>query len=78
MNPDPRRSALTACSKEAEVEVDHVYGIDEAPTGMEEITFTFSGAARTAFVENDVVVHVTDGWDVLPPRPGGGAWRRGY
>ncbi|MEJ7797837.1 MAG: hypothetical protein WKF42_04990 [Solirubrobacteraceae bacterium] len=64
--------------KAAEVEVDHVYGVDLAQTGMEEITFTHDGQARTAFAENDAVVHVMDGWDVLPPKPSGGTWRGGY
>ena len=29
--------------KEAEVEVDHVYGVDDAVRAMTEITFTFNG-----------------------------------
>ena len=64
--------------KESDVEVDHVYGVDETPTGQTEITFVFSGKAQTAFAENDRIVHVTDGWDVLPPKPGSGTWRGGY
>jgi sugar/nucleoside kinase (ribokinase family) len=64
--------------KEAEVEVDHVYRVDTISSGATEITFTFDGHARTAFVENDVVVHVTDGWDVPPPKATGRTWRGGY
>lgn len=63
--------------KEAEVEVDNVWGV--ADSGVQiEITFTFDGQARTAFAENGVIVHVTDGWDVLPPKTGAGPWRGGY
>jgi hypothetical protein len=64
--------------KEAEVEVDHVYGVDEISDGQTEITFTHDGHARTAFAEKGIVVHVTDGWDVLPPKTGAGPWRGGY
>jgi len=64
--------------KEAEIEVDHVYGVDVAQSGMEEITFTHSGTARTAFAENGVIGHVMDGWDVLPPKSTSGTWRGGY
>ena len=39
---------------------------------------TFDGNARTAFAENDVIMHVTEGWDVLPPKAGTGTWRGGY
>jgi hypothetical protein len=64
--------------KAGDIEVDHVYGVELLATGTTESTFTFSGRARTAWAENDVIVHVLDGWDVLPPRTGGGAWRGGY
>ena len=64
--------------KEADVEVDHVYGVDDSVTGLTEITFTFDGQARTAWAEKDEIVHVLDGWDVLPPKPAGGNWRGGY
>jgi hypothetical protein len=64
--------------KESDIEVDHVYGVDTTPSGQLEITFTHDGKARTAFAENDVVVHVMDGWDVLPPKTGSGTWRGGY
>lgn len=64
--------------KKAEIQVDHVYGVDITPTGSTEITFIFSGKARTAWAENDAIVHVMDGWDVLPPSVGGGRWRAGY
>ncbi|HTN24465.1 MAG TPA: hypothetical protein VL120_10795 [Solirubrobacteraceae bacterium] len=60
---------------EHDVKVDHVYGVDLQPSGMEEITFTFNGKAQTAFAENENVVHVTDGWDVLPPKSGAPIWR---
>ncbi|MDX6682567.1 MAG: hypothetical protein QOG94_2606, partial [Solirubrobacteraceae bacterium] len=59
-------------------EVDHVYGVEVLASGTTEITFTFSGKARTAWAENEVIVHVLDGWDVLPPRTGSGTWRGGY
>jgi len=59
----------------SEIEVDHVYGVDLQPSGQEEITFTFNGKAQTAFAENDVVVLVLDGWDVLPPKSGPPTWR---
>jgi hypothetical protein len=62
---------------EHDVEVDHVYGVNLLETGQEEITFTRNGKAQTAFAEHEHVVHVMDGWDVLPP-PAGGSWRRGY
>ena len=64
--------------KAAEVDVDHVYGVDTTPSGKTEITFTFDGNARTAFVENEIVVHVTDGWDVPQPKTLGTKWRGGY
>jgi hypothetical protein len=64
--------------KEGEIEVDHVYGVEVSPTGSTEITFTSGGKARTAWVENDVVVHVTDGWDVVPPKSGSPTWRAGF
>ncbi len=71
---DRAHRMLKAC----EVEVDHVYGVDVTPSGQTEITFTFDGKARTAFAENDIIVHVMDGWDVLPPKAGTGTWRGGY
>ena len=46
--------------------------------GLQEITFTFNGQARTAWAEKDAIVHVLDGWDVLPPKAAGGTWRGGY
>jgi hypothetical protein len=64
--------------KEADVEVDHVYGVAELDSGQQEITFTHDGRARTAFAENGAIVHVTEGWDVLPPKAGTGTWRGGY
>jgi hypothetical protein len=64
--------------KGAEIEVDHVYGVETIASGATEITFTFDGHARTAFVENEIVVHVTDGWDVPPPKSSRGNWRGGY
>lgn len=63
---------------EQEVEVDHVYGVCTLETGQEEITFTWNGKAQTAFAEHERIVHVMDGWDVLPPKPAGGTWRGGY
>ena len=63
--------------KDAEVEVDNVWGVEELGV-QTEITFTFDGQARTAFAEDGVIVHVTDGWDVLPPKTGAGPWRGGY
>jgi hypothetical protein len=64
--------------KDADIEVDHVYGVGPLPSGQLEITFTYNGKARTAFAENEMIVHATDGWDVLPPRAGSGTWRGGY
>jgi hypothetical protein len=61
--------------EEFEVKVDHVYGVDLQESGMEEITFTHEGKAQTAFAENELIVHVTDGWDVLLPKSGAGTWR---
>jgi hypothetical protein len=63
--------------EEHDVEVDHVYGVDTLETGQEEITFTFNGNAHTAFARDGRVEHVTEGWDVLPPKPAGGIWRGG-
>jgi hypothetical protein len=63
---------------EYEIKVDHVYGVDLQESGMEEITFTFQGQARTAFAENERIIHVMEGWDVLPPKPVEGHWRGGY
>ena len=60
--------------EEFDVKVDHVYRVDVQESGMEEITFTFEGKAQTAFAENERIVHVTDGWDVLPPKSGE-TWR---
>ena len=48
------------------------------PSGLQEITFTFNGQARTAWAEKDEIVHVLDGWDVLPPKTASGPWRGGY
>lgn len=64
--------------KEGDVEVDHVYAVELTAAGSTEITFTFNGKARTAWAENDAVVHVMDGWDVMPPRSSSGTWRGGY
>ncbi len=64
--------------EEYDVKVDHVYGVDLQASGMEEITFTHDGNARTAFAENERVVHVMEGWDVIPPKPVEGIWRGGY
>jgi hypothetical protein len=61
-----------------DIEVDHVYGVDVQPSGLQEITFTFNGKAQTAFAQDGRVEHVMDGWDVLPPRPVEGTWRGGY
>jgi len=64
--------------KEFDVKVDAVYGVDVQESGMQEIMFTFDGRAQTAFAENERIVHVMEGWDVLPPKPVGGNWRGGY
>ncbi|HUR84471.1 MAG TPA: hypothetical protein VMY78_03935 [Solirubrobacteraceae bacterium] len=64
--------------EEYDVKVDHVYGVDLQASGMEEITFTHDGNARTAFAENERIVHVMEGWDVIPPKPVEGIWRGGY
>jgi hypothetical protein len=64
--------------KEHDVDCDHVYGVNMLDTGQEEVTFTWNGKAQTAFCEHDRVVHVMEGWDVLPPKPAGGTWRGGY
>jgi len=64
--------------KEHEIEVDHVYGVDLQPSGMEEITFTFNGRAQTAFAQSGRIEHVMEGWDVLPTKPVEGNWRGGY
>ena len=61
-----------------DVKVDHVYGVDLLENGQEEITFTFNGHAHTAFVKNERIEHITEGWDVLPPQPADGSWRGGY
>jgi hypothetical protein len=55
-----------------DVEVDRVYGVDVDESGMQEITFTHEGRAQTACAEDDRIVHVVDGWDLLAPRPVGG------
>jgi hypothetical protein len=55
-----------------DVQVDQVYGVDLEEAGMQQITFTHGGRAQTAFVEDDSVVHVVDGWDLLAPKPVGG------
>jgi len=64
--------------KESEIEVDHVYTVDEQPSGTEEITFTWNGRAQTAFAKDGRIEHVMEGWDVLPPKPAEGIWRGGY
>jgi hypothetical protein len=61
--------------EEFDVKVDHVYGVDVSGSGMEEITFTHDGKAQTAFAENERIVHVTDGWDVIAPNSGADPWR---
>lgn len=62
----------------SDVKVDHVYDVHTQESGIEEITFTFDGVARTAFAKDDRLEHVMEGWDVLPPRPVEGIWRGGY
>lgn len=64
--------------REHDIEADHVYGVDVQESGVEEITFTRNGKARTAFAQHGRVEHVMDGWDVLAPRPVSGTWRGGY
>ena len=64
--------------EEHDIAVDHVYGVDVQPSGVEQVTFTFNGRAQTAFVQQGRLDHVMDGWDVLPPKPVEGGWRGGY
>lgn len=71
-SPEERAHRLL---KECDVEVDRVYGVDTQSSGKEEITFTHDNKAQTAFVENEIVVLVLDGWDVIPPKSGAPAWR---
>lgn len=71
-SPEERAHRLL---QQCDVDVDRVYGVDEQPSGEQEITFTYNSKAQTAFVENEVVVLVLDGWDVTPPRSGAPAWR---
>jgi hypothetical protein len=71
-SPEERAHRLL---QQSDVEVDRVYGVDVRPSGQHEITFTHDGKAQTAFVENEVVVLVLDGWDVTPPKSGAPAWR---
>jgi hypothetical protein len=71
-SPEERAHQLL---KQAEIEVDHVYGVDMNASGQQEITFTHDNKAQTAFVENEIVVLVLEGWDVLPPKSGPPAWR---
>ncbi len=61
--------------EECDVKVDHVYGVDLQASGMEEITFTHDGRAQTAFAENENIVHVMEGWDVIPPKSSTPTWR---
>lgn len=76
--PGSDRERAHGMLKHAGIEVDHVFGVDTAHAELDEITFTFDGQARTAWAENDEIVHVLDGWDVLPPKRSGGTWRGGY
>jgi hypothetical protein len=64
--------------KEFDIDVDHVYNVDLQESGMEEITFTWNGNARTAFVQHGRIEHIMECWDELPPRPVEGIWRGGY
>lgn len=64
--------------KANDVDVDHVYGVNPQASGGTEITFTWNGNAQTAFTDGDRVVHVMEGWDVLPPKSPQGTWRGGY
>jgi len=51
-----------------EIEVDHVYGVEQLSPGMEAITYTFNGNAHTAFASGDAgVFRVIEGWDIPPP-----------
>ncbi len=75
--PGSNKDRANQMLKDAEVPVDHIWRVDESDV-QTEITYTFDGHARTAFAENGVIVHVTDGWDVLPPKTGAGPWRGGY
>ena len=60
----------------AQVEVDFIWGVEEAGTGVEATTFTANGKALTAFISGDSLVRVVDGWDVPPPDDG--LWRSRY
>jgi hypothetical protein len=64
--------------KRSEIEVDHVYTVDLQDSGLEEITFTWNGAARTAFAKDGRIEWIMEGWDVIPPKPVEGIWRGGY
>ena len=72
---DPDKEHAHRMLTQGDVGVDHVYGVELLATGTTEITFIHGGKARTAWAENDAVVHVMDGWDVLPPRSET-SWRR--
>jgi len=51
-----------------EIEVDHVYGVEQLSPGVEAITYTFNGNAHTAFASGDAgVFRVIEGWDIPPP-----------
>lgn len=76
--PGSDRDRAHQLLKAADIEVDHVYGVDDSQPGLCEITFTHHGQARTAWAERDEIVHVLDGWDVLPPKASTGGWRGGY
>ncbi len=69
-SPEDRAHRLLA---ESEIEVDQVWSVEEVQPGKDAVTFTAGGKALTAFVEEESVIWVADGWDV--PAPTGDVWR---
>ncbi len=72
-SPEDRAHRLL---EEGSIAVDHVWSVEEVQPGVEAITFTAGGKAHTAFVADESVLRVHDGWDV--PAPTADVWRSQY
>lgn len=72
-SPEDRAHRLLA---DNEIVVEHVWSVETVKPGMDAVTFTQGGKALTAFVEDESVIRVADGWDV--PAPTGDVWRSRY
>jgi len=75
-DPGSDREHAHRMLEQGDIAVDHVYRVDAMEDGSTEITFIHNGKARTAWAQSNAIVHVMDGWDVLPPKSAT-SWRGG-